>query len=124
MTALRGRRRGGPRAANTAGSRPGGHLTRSGNPSDGKGDPDTAPPRDHYIGISSGQPINLRFSKVDGSVKRPTAALRFIFRRCDVLSVRLTPQASSRKAGALFTKPSNLIAKAECVIDNNGTRPV
>ena len=38
----------------------------------------------------------------DGSVKRPTAALRFAFRRCDVLYVRLTPQASQALHSALL----------------------
>jgi len=46
-------------------------------------------------------------TNIDGPVKSPTAALRFIFRRCDVLYVRLTPQDSQALHSALFTKPSH-----------------
>jgi len=45
--------------------------------------------------------------KLDGFVKRPTAALRFIFRHCGVLFVRLIPQDSQALHLELFTLPSH-----------------
>jgi hypothetical protein len=42
----------------------------------------------------------------DGFAKSPSAALRFIFRRCDVPKVRLTPQDLRALHLELFTLPS------------------
>jgi hypothetical protein len=43
---------------------------------------------------------------LDGFVKSPSAALRFIFRHCDVLSVRLIPQDLRALHLELSTVPS------------------
>jgi hypothetical protein len=42
---------------------------------------------------------------IDGTVKSPSAALRFIFRHCDVRKVRLIPQDSRALHLELFTVP-------------------
>jgi hypothetical protein len=43
--------------------------------------------------------------KNDGFAKSPSAVLRFIFRHCDVLKVRLIPQDSRFLHLELFTVP-------------------
>jgi hypothetical protein len=48
----------------------------------------------------------LFFSNLDGFVKSPSAALRFILRHCDVRQVRLIPQYSRALHLELFTVPS------------------
>jgi hypothetical protein len=50
--------------------------------------------------------LALRKLMNDGFVKSPSAALRFIFRHCDVPYVRLIPQASRALHLELFTVPS------------------
>jgi hypothetical protein len=44
--------------------------------------------------------------EIDGFVKSPTSALRYILRHCSVLKVRLIPQDLSALNLDLFTKPS------------------
>ena len=44
--------------------------------------------------------------KIDGLVKSPTSALRFILRHCSVLKVRLIPQDLRALNLDLLTKPS------------------
>jgi hypothetical protein len=46
---------------------------------------------------------------INGFVKSPSAALRFIFRRCDVPHVRLTPQDLRALHLELFTLPTALL---------------
>jgi hypothetical protein len=47
--------------------------------------------------------VKLKRLTLTASQKAPTAALRFILRRCSVPYIRLTPQDLSRNAGELFT---------------------
>jgi hypothetical protein len=54
----------------------------------------------------------LKRRKVDGFVKSPDAALRYILRHCGVQEVRLIPQYLRALPAELFTKPSNLASSS------------
>ena len=55
-------------------------------------------------------PSERCWTNIDGFVKSPSAALRFIFRHCDVPHVRLIPQDSRALHLELFTVPCRLFA--------------
>jgi hypothetical protein len=59
--------------------------------------------------------VKLKASILDGFVKSPSAALRFIFRHCGVLLCTLIPQDSRALHLELLTVPSTLTTFCEAI---------